>query len=205
MAASYLIFAVTYSFAVTVQPGPLLTYIVSRAVAQGWRRTLPTAFSPILSDLPIITVVLFLLSRLPEGWEHFLQLAGGIFLLYLAFQAVRALRAASADKEQEPASGVKNLLSAAVVNLLSPCPYLGWSLVMGPLLLKAWRAAPALGIGVVAAFYGTMILTLAGIIVLFSLARRLGPKVNRVLVAASALALLGFAVYELWLGLHVLM
>jgi len=203
--SSYLIFTITYAFAVTVQPGPLLTYIVSRALAQGWRRTLQTAFSPVLSDVPIVTVVLLLLSRMPEGWEHSLQLAGGIFLLYLAYQAVKAVRTASANQEQVPASGVKNLFSATVVNLLNPGPYLGWSLVMGPLLLKAWREAPAIGIAVVASFYGTMILTLGGIIVLFSLARRLGPKVRRLLVAASALALLGFGVYELWLGIHVLM
>jgi threonine/homoserine/homoserine lactone efflux protein len=200
--SSYLIFAITYAFAVTVQPGPLLTYIISRALAQGWRRTMPAAFSPILSDAPIIVVVLLLLSRVPAGWEHYLQLAGGVFLFYLAFQALKAFRSASLKQEEEAASGIKSLFSAAGVNLLNPGPYLGWSLVMGPLLLKAWRESPALGIGLVAGFYGTMVLTLAGIIVLFSFARRLGPKVNRVLVAASALALAGFAVYELWQGVH---
>ena len=200
--AHSIIFAITYSFAVTVQPGPLLTYIISRALTQGWRRTLPAAFAPVLSDAPIIVVVLLILSRMPEGWEHVLQLAGGIFLLYLAFQAVKAFRASSKERKQKPASGVKNLLGATVVNLLNPGPYLGWSLVMGPLLLKAWREAPAAGIALIISFYATMILTLAGIILLFSSAHRLGPKVNRVLVAASALALACFAVYELWQGIR---
>jgi len=200
--SSYLIFAITYSFAVTVQPGPLLTYIISRALAQGWRRTLPAAFAPVLSDAPIIVVVLLILSRMPAGWEHYLQIAGGAFLLYLAVQAARAFRRIPGGQKEKVSSGMKSLFSAAGVNLLNPGPYLGWSLVMGPLLLEAWREAPALGIAVVISFYGTMALILAGIIVLFSSARRLGPRVNRVLVAASALALACFAVYELWQGIR---
>ena len=95
---------------------------------------------------------------------------------------------------------MKSLFSAAAVNLLNPGPYLGWSLVMGPLLMRAWRESPGLGIALLISFYGTMVLTLAGIIVLFSFARRLGPRVNRALIGASVLALTGFAVYELWLG-----
>ena len=197
----YLIFAITYAFAVSVQPGPLLTYIISRTLTHGWRRTLPAAFSPVLSDGPIIIVVLLVLARLPEGWEHFLQIAGGVFLLFLAYRAVQAFRSAPRELSVAPSSGMRSLFSAAGVNLLNPGPYLGWSLVMGPLLLRSWRETPALGIALVACFYGTMVLTLAGIIVLFSFARRLGPQINRTLVGASALALAGFAVYELWLGI----
>lgn len=198
----YLLFGIAYAFAVTIQPGPLLTYIVTRALTHGWRRTLPAAFSPILSDAPIVVVVLLILSRLPLGWDHYLQLAGGVFLLYLAYQAVKTLQRTPHEREEQKSSGMKGLFSAAGVNLLNPGPYLGWSLVMGPLLLQAWRKSPALGIGLVAGFYGTMIATMAGIIVLFSYARRLGPKVNRVLIAASAAALACFAFYELWLGIH---
>jgi len=197
-----IVFAASYAFAVTVQPGPLLTYIVSRALAQGWKRALPIVFAPILSDAPIITVVLLVLNRMPQGWDHYLQLAGGLFLLFLATRAFAAFRKAPAEGEPPPSSGMKNLFSGVAVNLLNPGPYLGWSLVMGPLLLKSWREAPGLGIGLLASFYGTMVITLAGIIVLFSFARRLGPRINRALVGVSVLALAGFAFYELWLGIH---
>jgi hypothetical protein len=40
-----------------------------------------------------------------------------------------------------------------------------------------------------------------GIIVLFATVRRLGPRVNRVLVGLSALALAAFGCYQLWAGL----
>jgi hypothetical protein len=45
-----------------------------------------------------------------------------------------------------------------------------------------------------------MVCALAGLIVLFSTARRLGPDVTRTLNGVSALALLGFGVYQLWNG-----
>jgi hypothetical protein len=55
---------------------------------------------------------------------------------------------------------------------------------------------------VVASFYGTMIATNAGVVLLFHLARGLGPRVNRALIGASAVALAALGVYQLWLGLR---
>jgi hypothetical protein len=46
-----------------------------------------------------------------------------------------------------------------------------------------------------------MIGALILLIVLFGAARQLGPRVNRALIGLSALALLGFGVYQLWQGL----
>ena len=53
-------------------------------------------------------------------------------------------------------------------------------------------------------FYGVMVLSLMGIIILFATARRLGPQVNRVLVGLSVFALAAFGCYQLWTGLHAL-
>jgi threonine/homoserine/homoserine lactone efflux protein len=97
----------------------------------------------------------------------------------------------------------QTVLKAALVNILNPAPYLGWSLVMGPLLLAGWRETPANGIALLVGFYGTMVISLAGIIVLFAAARNLGPQVSRALLGVSALALACFGVYELWLGTRV--
>jgi hypothetical protein len=76
---------------------------------------------------------------------------------------------------------------------------------MGPLLLKGWRETPAHGIILLAGFYGVMVLSLICIIILFATARRLGPRVNRVLVGLSALALAAFGCYQLWAGLAALL
>jgi hypothetical protein len=88
--------------------------------------------------------------------------------------------------------------------LLNPNPYLAWSLVMGPLLLRGWREDPANGVALVVGFYVTLISTTGGIILLFVAIRRLGPKVNRILIGVSAIALAGFGLYQIWLGASAL-
>jgi threonine/homoserine/homoserine lactone efflux protein len=91
------------------------------------------------------------------------------------------------------------------VNLLNPNPYLAWSLVMGPLLLAGWREAPAHGVAFLIGFYVTLVLTLAGFIVLFGQARDLGPRVGRGLVGLSAVALAGLGCYQIWSGTRALL
>lgn len=196
----YLILGATYAFAAAVQPGPLQAYLVSRALSDGWRRTLPAAVSPLLSDGPIIVLVLVVLSRLPARLEPVLRCAGGAFLLFLAAGAFRAWRDYRGTNDAGPQSARRSVLRATVVNLLNPGPYLGWSLVMGPLLLKGWRETPANGIALLAGFYGTMVVSLAGIITLFATTRGLGPRVGRGLVGVSAVALACFGCYQLWSG-----
>lgn len=197
---AYLILGATYAFAAAVQPGPYQTYLVSQALSHGWRRTLPAALAPLLSDVPIILLVVFALSRLPLGLERALRCAGGVFLLYLAWRAFRTWREYRLAAEDASATGRRSLFTAAGVNLLNPNPWLGWSLVMGPLLLRAWRGAPASGITLLVAFYGTMVAASVGIILLFSGARGLGPRVARGLVGVSAAGLACFGCWQLWSG-----
>ena len=199
----YLILGITYAFAAAVQPGPLQAFLLSQAMSKGWRRTLPAAFAPLLSDGPIILVVLLILSRVPAWLVTLLQGAGGMFLLYLAVGAFKNWRNYSAIQSTPIPDRQQTVLKAALVNLLNPNPYIGWSLVMGPLLLKGWRETPVNGIALLLGFYVTMVACTMGIILLFAGARNLGPKVSRALVGISALALTCFGIYELWLGISV--
>ncbi len=195
-----LAFGAVYAFAAAVQPGPFLAYLAARAVALGWRRALPAALAPLVSDGPVIVVVMFVLNRLPGPALEGLRCAGGVLVLVLAARAFRTWRrGGGADAAAEPSAG-RTVLGAALVNILNPGPWLGWSLVMGPMLLKAWREAPSHGVALVVAFYATMVASLAGIIVLFGAARNLGPRVSRALVGASAVALALFGVWQLWSG-----
>jgi len=196
----YLILGMTYAFAAAVQPGPFQTYLISQTLTNGWRHTIPAAFAPLLSDGPIIALVLLVLSRMPGWLVQVLQCAGGVFLLYLAVGAFKTWRDFNVEKTNKVQSSRQTVLKAAMVNLLNPAPYIGWSLVMGPLLLKGWREAPAYGIALMIGFYTTMILVTLGIMLLFSGARNLGPRVSRALVGFSAIALACFGLYELWLG-----
>jgi threonine/homoserine/homoserine lactone efflux protein len=199
---TYLVLGATYGFAAGAQPGQLQAYLINRAVAHGWRSTLPAAFAPVLSDAPIIALVLFVLTRVPPLLVHVLQTVGGLFLIYLASGALAAYRNAQGTPAASPR---QTLLRAALLNLLNPNPYLGWTLVMGPLLIQAWQRAPMNGVALVGAFYLTMVLVTALIVVLFATARSLGPRVSHVLVGLSAVALACFGLYQLWSGASALL
>jgi threonine/homoserine/homoserine lactone efflux protein len=209
---AYLLQGLGYGFSAAVQPGPFQTYVISEALQRGWRRTLFAALAPLVSDGPIIALALLLLTQLPTGWERVLYVAGGLFALYLAWGAYRAWRVfdlivppseappSEAPPPESPRSGV---LQAALMNSLSPGPYLFWGLITGPVLLEGWRRAPIQGLGFLCGFYLAMVGSLAGLILLFSTARRLGPTVNRALVGISALALAAFGLLQLTKGLFL--
>src|SRR5512140_284784 len=122
----FLVIGVVYAFTAVAQPGPYQTYIVSQAIASGWRKTWPAAFAPLLSDGPIAVLVLFVLAQVPKVLVSVLQLGGGLFLLYLALGAFRAWRHFEARSQGEGPSGAQGLLKAAFINLLNPNPYIGW-------------------------------------------------------------------------------
>jgi threonine/homoserine/homoserine lactone efflux protein len=201
----YLIFGMTYAFAAAVQPGPFITYLVAQTLANGWSRTVPAAFAPLLSDLPIVALVLLFLSHMPTWLVLVLQFAGGLFLFYLALGAYKTWRNYDLEKPLGSKTVRQTVLKAAAVNLLNPAPYFGWSLIMGPLLLKGWRQAPINGIALLAGFYSILIFVTLGIMLLFSIARKTGPRISRALVGLSAIALIIFGAYEIWLGINSLM
>jgi threonine/homoserine/homoserine lactone efflux protein len=197
----YLIQGFGYGLAAAAQPGPLQTFLVSQAVSKGWQRTLLAALAPLVSDGPIIAIVLFVLTQVPEWLQRFLYIAGGLFVLYLAYNTFLAWKNFVAQEMTPEPSGTKNMFQAALTNFLNPAPYIFWSLVTGPILLVGWRETPANGIGFLVSFYATFVLSLAAIIVVFGTARKLGPQFNRALLAISAIALACFGLYQLWLGI----
>jgi threonine/homoserine/homoserine lactone efflux protein len=197
----YLIQGMGYGFAAAVQPGPFQAYLISQTLSNGWRRTLPAALAPLISDGPIILLTLVVLSYVPVWFQRFLYLAGGLFILYLAYGAFVAWRNFDEMGVATHSPSRQSAIRAAMMNALSPGPYLYWSLVTGPILLAGWRQAPVNGVGFLISFYATIVLSLIAIIVVFGTARRLGPKFNRALVGVSAIALAGFGLYQLWLGL----
>jgi threonine/homoserine/homoserine lactone efflux protein len=200
----YLLQGLAYGFAAGVQPGSFQTYLITQTLRHGWRRTWPAIFAPLLSDGPIIALVLLVLSQVPAGLVRWLQLAGGLFVLYLAVGAFKAWRNFAGPKPGESRLVRSSVFRAALVNLLNPAPYLFWSLVTGPLLITGWRASPANAVGLLAGFYGSMLTSLAGITLLFTAARRFGPEVTRGLLGLSALGLAGFGFFQLWQGLTAL-
>ncbi len=197
---AHAILGATFGFAAAVQPGPFQAFLISSTLTRGLRHTLPVLLAPLISDIPIIALVLLILTQVPPSVLIGLRLAGGLFLLYLAAGAFAAYRSYQEPAPDGVAQTAKAVLKAAAVNLLNPNPYLAWSLVLGPLLLQAWRAAPANGVALLVSFYATMIASTSLVLIPFAGARSLGPRVGRGMVGLSAVALAAFGCYQLWAG-----
>jgi threonine/homoserine/homoserine lactone efflux protein len=197
----YLFHGILFGFAAAAQPGPLQTYIISQSLAKGWKKSLPAAFAPLVSDGPIIALCLLVLSQVPEWFQKFLYIAGGLFVLYLAYEAYKSWKIFDISARNTETGLQQSVLKTAFVNVLSPGPYIFWSLITGPILIAGWRETPIFGIAFLLGFYSTFILLLMLIIVVFGAMRNVGEKVQRALIGISALALFCFGLYQLWLGI----
>ena len=192
----YLLQGIGFGFAAASQPGPFQTYLISRSISQGWRRTLPSALAPLLSDGPIIALCLLVLSQVPVWMEQVLYGVSGVFILYLAWGAFRAWRAPPVSCALEHEVGLP-MGKAVVMNMLSPGPYIFWTLVTGPILVAGWRESPAYGLSFLGGFYLTLVGGLATIVMVFGLAARFGEGINRAMLGLSVLALLLFGLYQI--------
>src|SRR5215211_2821282 len=88
----YILQGLGYGLAAAAQPGPFQTYLISQTLIKGWKRSLPAALAPLLSDGPIILLCLLVLSQVAPWLQRFLYIAGGLFLLYLAYGAYETWR-----------------------------------------------------------------------------------------------------------------
>ena len=192
----YLLQGIGFGLAAASQPGPFQTYLISQSLTNGWRRTLPAALAPLISDVPIIAVCLLVLSQVPAWMEKALYGVSGLFVLYLAFGAYQSWRMGGATI-QGVSDARQSVWKAAFMNALSPGPYIFWTLVTGPILVAGWRESPLYGIVFLCGFYLTIVCSLAGIIVVFGLAARFGPKVNHAMLGISSLVLFLFGLFQI--------
>ncbi len=197
----YLFQGAVYGLTAASQPGSFQTYLISQTLTRGWKRTLPAALAPLISDGPIVLICVLLLSQVPDWLKRFLHIAGGLFILYLTYGTYKTWKNFNLSVPVVETETHQSVLKAAMMNALNPNPYIFWTLVTGPILLQGWHESPVNGIGFLAGFYLTMVACLAAIILIFGTAQKLGPKVNRMMLGVSAIALFCFGLYQLWLGL----
>lgn len=201
---SYFLKGAILGASASITPGPFLAFLLSQTLQHGWKRTLPAAFAPLLSDGPIIILVMLVLTQTPTWFLNLIQLIGGFFLMYLAWGAWQAMQN-PVSLEIGSTSTNQTILKGAFMNALSPGPYLFWSLLAGPIVLQGWREAPALGVAFMGGFYLMLIGGFMGFVILFGIARYLDPRVTKFLSGFSAVALFLFGIYQLWLSLTTLL
>ena len=191
-------------------PGPLMALVVTTVLASGFRAGVRVAFSPLVTDVVVITVSVLVVGALPDRATAVLGVAGGLYVVWLGIEALRdrpvdvegppSVAAPGHDAAGEDATGKgaadrrtsDPLRRGALLNLLSPHPWVFWLAVGGPLLVAAWASSPVAAVGFLAAFY----LLLVGCKVLLAAAvaggrRHLSDRGLRIAhVAAGVLLLL---------------
>lgn len=175
-------------------PGPLLTMVISQTISHGFREGVKTAFSPIITDLPIVLVSTLLVSGF-YGLKSVLGLVsitGGLLLVYLAYENITVSQLGVSDVIGKP----RSLFKGALINALSPHPYLFWITVGSPLLLAAYAQSAMDAGAFVVGFYSCLIG--AKIILAYMVLRShrfLSGGAYRWLMRALGIALLIFAVF----------
>lgn len=202
---SYLLAGLTLGFAAGLSPGPLMTLVITRTLEYGLAAGLRVAMAPLITDAPIVVLTVLVVSALPPGVETGLTLAGALFVLYLAWEiahgAPRAtlLQASAAGR----ASASADLWRGAMVNVLSPHPWLFWIGVGAPLVTQTWQTRPVLAVAFLTSFYALLVGSKA--LTAFAVAggrRYLNDTWYRRLLIASALLLAFFGFRLLWQALQ---
>lgn len=186
-----------------IVPGPLIALFLDHTVRHGWRRTLPAVFAPLVSDGPIILLVVFFLARVPVTLLVGLRIAGGVFLIALAVRTFHrsANAAGSAPWPHLGTSRTGLFRTAVAVNLFNPNPYIFWGVALGPTLLIAWRTDPPSALAFVLGFYAVMIGVFAGWVFLFARTAAMPPTIQNRVPVLAGLILAGFGIYQIAAGL----
>lgn len=132
-------------------PGPLLTLVISETLRHDIRSGIRVAISPFFTDLPIIVLTLFVLSRL-SGFNATLgviSMLGGVVILCMGYESMHPTISAPEASTIEPRSLLKGILA----NALSPHPYLFWFGVGGPVITRAMDQGMAAPFGFIGSFY----------------------------------------------------
>jgi len=113
------------------------------------------ALAPIISDLPIVALTLYILAKLSAfniilGTISFL---GGFVLLYMGYEGLVTKGVNPSFKDLKPESLKKGI----IVNVLNPHPYLFWISIGGPTTMKAWDQGVFAAMAFVGSFYGLLV------------------------------------------------
>ncbi|MCK4314061.1 LysE family translocator [Candidatus Bathyarchaeota archaeon] len=131
----FLISGVIFGLASGTSPGPLLALVFSETLKHGKKEGIKVAVSPLITDLPIVLFVLFILSSL-AGYNFVIGIISLFGACYLAWLGVESLRVQIAKSGVELSK--KDALKRGVLaNLLSPHPYLFWLSIGGPMIFKS--------------------------------------------------------------------
>lgn len=136
-------------------PGPLLALVISQSIKHGYREGFKVAFTPLISDVPIILISLLFLT-LVAGYNSILgviSIVGGFYLIYLAYGSFKT-RGIDIDANQKMP---KSLRKGITLNLLNPAPYIFWITIGGPIIIPAYNENPLSLVLFITGFYTLLV------------------------------------------------
>lgn len=197
-----LLMALGLGFSSAATPGSYQAYLLSQTGRYGLRRSLPLSLVPLVSDGPIILLIMLVLTHTPDWLTIGLRLAGGFFLLYLAWGAFLVIKNPPPNESEDSKRMQGGFIKGVIMNLLNPNPYLFWSMIGGPMLITCWNESPVWLFLFVLCFYLTLIGGNAVLVLIFSLAHRLDRRLVVGLNILAALALLLIGLTQIYSGLN---
>ncbi len=174
-------------------PGPLLVLVISETLRHGIRAGVLVAITPLMTDLPVLSLSLLLHYQL-TGFDLILgmiSLAGAAFLLWLGWQSWNTAGMNYNETNIPPLS----LRTRLMTNYLNPSMYLFWFMVGGPFVMKSATQNLWPAIGFLFCFYGSIVGAKILLSVLTGKSRAfLSGLWYRRIMQALGLCLCGFAV-----------
>ena len=148
---SFILYGTLLGLSAGLSPGPLSTLVITQTLQYGPREGVRIAIAPLLTDVPIICLGLFLFSRLETAdfVLGIISFAGSIFVAYLGMASIRQ-QPVELDLVQKPP---RSYFKGVLTNALSPHPYLFWFTVGIPTTFKASNQSSLFAMGFVLSFY----------------------------------------------------
>ena len=152
---NFLIIGTLLGLSAGFAPGPLLALVISETLQHDIKSGVKVALAPILTDLPIIIVTLFILAKLSNFHNilGIISLTGGLVILFMGYKSLRTKGVELNLKETKPKSLTKGIL----VNALSPHPYLFWLSVGAPTVTKAMSQSIIAALAFICSFMALLV------------------------------------------------
>ena len=197
---TFLFSVVVFGLSAGLSPGPLLTLVISETLKHGIKEGIKISLAPLLTDLPIVLVAVYALSRLSDIGPllGMIALCGAAFLFYLGYESLFFKGVDLAVDQVRPQS----LKKGVIANFLNPSPYLFRFSIGSPIILKASRISIFSAILFVLAFYLLLIGSKIAVAVLTGKSRQFLKSGRYVYtIRFLGILLLVFALLFLWDGL----
>ncbi|HWQ47963.1 MAG TPA: LysE family translocator, partial [Methanosarcina sp.] len=136
-------------------PGPLLAVTISETLQHGKWEGIKVAVSPLITDLPIVLFVLYVLSHL-TSYDFIIGIIAFFGASYLIYSGIESLKikkdSIELNIEKEDA-----LKKGVIVNFGNPHPYVFWFSIGGPIIIKSLNTHVSATILFILGFYSFLV------------------------------------------------